>query len=619
MPSPIYALLIATVLFSSSLFGQEFNETALLQDHLETVNENWKHHRLPVTHVTFESDVERIQGHLTRVIALLESTEKELSQDQRQKRNDLIAALKEYAEAGLFPVNTFHNERTPYFIDVYNTPCAVANLMLHSGHDALVEELRRDYNYNYIKDMPQKPLLAWAETHGFETWELALIQPGYQSAPTTRFLPGNLYAQGPVNMVKYDSHNGRTCYSGEIDTLGIGSFGCITDNGVAIIFNGLEPSVENQGGVKDFVVMSNGSYVVAGYFENEYGVAIMDGQDVGEYLNITNGYTTHALELVGDLLYFDVADYSSVGSPTQVLTADLSTNPIQIDTVANMHGRVADLFYADGVLHIAGELTSVLLEDSSFSCHNYLAYEDGMLSTDGVIFSGYNGIRTIEGIDGFIYLGGDCAENENDTGSCFMVKYNGVWTTFKPRNSTIFSSHSNFSIIDDIMEFDNKVIVCGDLISDGGRGVFTFADGVFSASASINGTVSSMAIDHNNALVVAGDFKSYTYSNGGFWTLSTQPIKYIGVKVDTLVGIAEVEETNINVYPNPAREIVNASIDGQISDARLYYGTGAKVDVPINIDSSTLTSNVSLLPSGVYFLEITTEKGGLVRRELVVN
>ncbi len=51
-----------------------------------------------------------------------------------------------------------------------------------------------------------------------------------------------------------------------------------------------------------------------------------------------------------------------------------------------------------------------------------------------------------------------------------MVKYNGVWTTFKPRNSTIFSSHSNFSIIDDIMEFDNKVIVCGDLISDGGRG-----------------------------------------------------------------------------------------------------------------------------------------------------
>lgn len=97
------------------------------------------------------------------------------------------------------------------------------------------------------------------------------------------------------------------------------------------------------------------------------------------------------------------------------------------------------------------------------------------------------------------------------------------------------------------MEFDNKVIVCGDLISDGGRGVFTFADSVFSASASINGTVSSMAIDHNNALVVAGDFKSYTYSNGGFWTLSTQPIKYIGVKVDTLVGIAEVEETNINV------------------------------------------------------------------------
>lgn len=54
-------------------------------------------------------------------------------------------------------------------------------------------------------------------------------------------------------------------------------------------------------------------------------------------------------------------------------------------------------------------------------------------------------------------------------------------------------------------------------------------------------------------------------------------------------------------------------------DARLYYGTGAKVDVPINIDSSTLTSNVSLLPSGVYFLEITTEKGGLVRMELVVN
>ncbi len=141
--------------FSNGLFGQQFSEAALLQDHLETVNENWKRHRLPVTQVVFGSDEERIQGHLTQVIALIKSTEKELSQEQKQKRNDLIADSKEYTEEGLFPVNTYHHKRAPYFIDVYKTPCAAFNLMPHSDHDVLVEELRRDSTITVSRICPK--------------------------------------------------------------------------------------------------------------------------------------------------------------------------------------------------------------------------------------------------------------------------------------------------------------------------------------------------------------------------------------------------------------------------------------------------------------------------------
>lgn len=128
----------------------------------------------------------RIQRHLAQVEReLRQAPSEQLAPAARLARARLLDELHQYWLAGVFPRNSGHpNERRPYFIDLEGRPCAVGALIQRSGHVELAARIDRDFHNDYVPDMTDRALLAWAKAHGFSVQELARIQPSYCACGT---------------------------------------------------------------------------------------------------------------------------------------------------------------------------------------------------------------------------------------------------------------------------------------------------------------------------------------------------------------------------------------------------------------------------------------------------
>jgi hypothetical protein len=138
------------------------------------------------------SEQERIQAHLTRVErTLLARDVAHLSASQRRARSTLIAWLREYRVRGMFPRNTdFPGERVPYFVDRFDTRCAMAYLIERSGRGDIVAHVAATRNNAYVPALADEPgLAAWLDSVGFTVEEAAAVQPAYGD-PITIVPPG---------------------------------------------------------------------------------------------------------------------------------------------------------------------------------------------------------------------------------------------------------------------------------------------------------------------------------------------------------------------------------------------------------------------------------------------
>lgn len=126
------------------------------------------------------SEKELIKFHLLSVVDSLKKVDvRQFNHKQIENRNLLLERLSFYADRQLFPRNTYHWERTPYFIDSYGTACAVGYLIIESGNHDLATKISHEMNYAYLEDMPFPEIVEWAQAHGFFVDELKWIQPGY--------------------------------------------------------------------------------------------------------------------------------------------------------------------------------------------------------------------------------------------------------------------------------------------------------------------------------------------------------------------------------------------------------------------------------------------------------
>src|SRR6188768_1665910 len=128
----------------------------------------------------------RIQQRLAQVELRLRSAPSDaLTPSARLARARSLDELHRYWQVGVFPRNSQHpNQRRPYFIDDEGRPCAVGALIQRSGFTELARRIDQTFHNDYVPDMNDAELLAWAGAHGFSVAELALIQPEYCACGT---------------------------------------------------------------------------------------------------------------------------------------------------------------------------------------------------------------------------------------------------------------------------------------------------------------------------------------------------------------------------------------------------------------------------------------------------
>lgn len=118
----------------------------------------------------------------------------------------------------------------------------------------------------------------------------------------------------------------------------------------------------------------------------------------------------------------------------------------------------------------------------------------------------------------------------------------------------------------------------------------------------------------------ARDAFGMSYSNGIFWLYDISSVPYIWrgyYVVDSNVGLEEVADMDMNLYPNPASNVVNLDISGAES-YRVCDMLGRTVrSGSVRGGSASMPLEVSDLADGTYTVEATSSIGA-IRRTFVV-
>ncbi|HEU4748231.1 MAG TPA: hypothetical protein VFS56_06990 [Gemmatimonadaceae bacterium] len=128
-------------------------------------------------------EVARLRAHFDSVDVELRMRDvSHLSAEQRANRVTLIGWLREYREAGRFPLNDkFAGQFVPFFRDSRGTLCAMAYLVDRSGRSDVVDHIARTRNNALIRELTDDPrLVAWLDASGLSVSEAARIQPAYE-------------------------------------------------------------------------------------------------------------------------------------------------------------------------------------------------------------------------------------------------------------------------------------------------------------------------------------------------------------------------------------------------------------------------------------------------------
>ncbi len=76
------------------------------------------------------------------------------------------------------------------------------------------------------------------------------------------------------------------------------------------------------------------------------------------------------------------------------------------------------------------------------------------------------------------------------------------------------------------------------------------------------------------------------------------------------MSVQEMTEVNYKLYPNPASDVINVSVDGKIKSAALYDMSGKM----LKVNFVNGAANISHLAPGVYTVQLETDAGKIVDR-----
>lgn len=165
---------------------------------------------LMMTLAGLSADDALVREHLQEAEATLRARDtSHLTPALRAERTRNLDRLRAYWQRGAFPRNTdFANERVPYFIDDAGTTCAMAHLVIESGHEVAARKIAGRENNARIRQMQSPELAAWLASSGLTLEEAALIQPGYE--PPKKVYCGCPCEYAPVHTFRVsDAGQGR--------------------------------------------------------------------------------------------------------------------------------------------------------------------------------------------------------------------------------------------------------------------------------------------------------------------------------------------------------------------------------------------------------------------------
>lgn len=100
------------------------------------------------------------------------------------------------------------------------------------------------------------------------------------------------------------------------------------------------------------------------------------------------------------------------------------------------------------------------------------------------------------------------------------------------------------------------------------------------------------------------------------WTISNANKSYSLVETCT-AGTQKFKKADITLYPNPAADTVTLTTSDTFTDAAIYTTTGQKVK-QLTTGSAMLTTDVSSLNAGIYFIKVKTQSG-ISTKKLIVQ
>ena len=121
----------------------------------------------------------RVRRHFDDVLRRLAARDVSvLPARARAARSRSLDRLSAYVERGAFPRNDdFPGLLLPHFINRAGTTCAVAQLLIDSGHVAIADRVAATENLLAVDVMRAPGLDAWIAESGLSPGECAMVQP----------------------------------------------------------------------------------------------------------------------------------------------------------------------------------------------------------------------------------------------------------------------------------------------------------------------------------------------------------------------------------------------------------------------------------------------------------
>ena len=231
------------------------------------------------------------------------------------------------------------------------------------------------------------------------------------------------------------------------------------------------------------------------------------------------------------------------------------------------------------------------------------------------LYCGKNQLRELPGVLSYSQNQKSGLIDENSVLNKLHIKYNNFvfasleddWSQLIQLEELEYSPQAKVGTISDTTVVRNKPFTFTiENYIPGNNDQYKWYKGNKTIEGATNVTLKLDSVDYTDAGTYTCEITNTLISS---LTLQSEPIK---LTISTPVGISEIPELDINIYPNPATTKIYVEVGNKKVDIQIYNQTGKLILVKNNFTSDEI--NVSQLPKGMYFVKIAHQQKAATKK-----